>query len=411
MPVLLVASCSGDDGDTTAPSTTAVPPTTAPRVDDGQFIIGLVTPTLGAGAEIGQSVRAAVLLAANDVNASGGIAGQRIRVVRRDEGDDPSTAQRAVQDLVDAGADAIIGPTSSVNLLGSLGTAVDGGVLTCAPTATALALDDFPDEGLLVRTAPSDALQARALAQLVDESGSDRAVVLYLDDPYGRPFADDVRVALAAQGIVVTSSVGFTTAAERVAEAAETVAAIAPTMIVVIADGEAGALVIEAVEARIGVPRPSYVVNDAMRLPAASGEAFSGSLTGRIQGVSPIAYSDARFFIDGLAAIDDSTTGLYAANAYDCVNLIALAGVAAGTTQPAAIGAAIAAVSTGGTTCNTFPRCVEAISEGRNINYDSPGASLDIGPNGDPSKALFERFSFDLFGGDVAGRRMTVSTG
>jgi len=408
--VLLLASCSGDEGDATAPTTTAVPPTTEPRVDDGQFIIGLVTPTLGAGAEIGQSVRAAVLLAVDDVNESGGIAGQRIRVVRRDEGDDPATAQRAVQDLVDAGADAIIGPTSSVNLLGSLGTAVDGGVLTCSPTATALALDDFPDEGLLVRTSPSDALQARALAQLVDESGSDRAVVVYLDDPYGRPFADDVRAALVAQGIVVTSTVGFTTSTDRIGAAADSVAAIAPTMIVVIADGEAGSLVIDAVEARIGVPRPSYVVNDAMRLPGASGNAFSGSLAGRVQGVSPIAYSDATFFTDGLAEVDDSTSGVFAANAFDCVNLIALAGVATGSTQPSAIGAAIPAVSTGGTTCATFARCVEQIREGRNINYDSPGAALDIGPDGDPTKALFQRFTFDLFGSDVAGRIMTVSS-
>ena len=411
MPALALVACSGDDGGSSATTTTVVTPTSELRVDDGEFVLGVVTPTLGIGAEIGQSVRAAVQMAVTDVNAGGGIGGQRVRVIRRDEGDDPAAALRAVQDLVEAGADAIIGPTSSVNVLGSLGTAVDAGVLTCAPTATALSLDEFPDNGLLVRTSPSDALQAQALAQVVDESGADRAVVLYLDDPYGRGLADEVQGALVGQGTIVTTAIGFTESEDDIAAAAERVAATDPSMIVVIANDDAGPLVIDAVEAAVGVPRPSYVVNDAMRRPGATSDPFTGSVAGRIEGVSPVAYADTRFFVDGLAEVDGSASGLYAANAFDCVNLIALAGAATGTTEPAAIAAAIAAVSSGGTTCSSYPRCLEALDEGRNINYDSPAGALDIGADGDPSKAVFERFTFDIFGADISGRTLTVTGG
>jgi hypothetical protein len=42
------------------------------------------------------------------------------------------------------------GPPRRSNTLGTLTATVDAGVLTCSPTATALALDDFPDDGLLL---------------------------------------------------------------------------------------------------------------------------------------------------------------------------------------------------------------------------------------------------------------------
>ena len=41
---------------------------------------------------------------------------------------------------------------------------VGRGLVACSPTAAAMALDDFPDRGLFVRTIPSDSLQAAAIA-------------------------------------------------------------------------------------------------------------------------------------------------------------------------------------------------------------------------------------------------------
>ena len=40
--------------------------------------------------------------------------------------------------------------------LGTLDDIVSSGTLSCSPTASALALDEFPDDGLFFRTGPSE---------------------------------------------------------------------------------------------------------------------------------------------------------------------------------------------------------------------------------------------------------------
>ena len=72
--------------------------------------------------------------------------GQHVEIVEGfDEGDGPATARDAVADLIDEDVDAVIGPASSTVALATLGDLMRAGILTCSPTATALALDDFPD--------------------------------------------------------------------------------------------------------------------------------------------------------------------------------------------------------------------------------------------------------------------------
>lgn len=403
-----LAACSGDDTPAGSPSVETVATTTPDRVDDGVFVLGVVSPDTGPGVDIGQSVEAAVTLAADEINAAGGIIGQRVQVVQRDEGDNPAMALRAVQDLVQLGADAIVGPTSSNDLLATLSVTIDAGTLTCAPTATALALDAFPDRGLLLRTVPSDSLQAAAMARLVDESGSADATIVYLDDPYGRPLADAVQEAVAAQGTSVTATIGFTTDEERLAAAGDQIRSLQPDLVVVVADAVTGPLIIDAIE-HLGIaPRPNYIVNDAVRRPSSAGMAIAGSLADRVQGVAPLTTADDAGFLTRLRGVDDSVSGLFAHDAYDCVNLIALAATSVDSIDPGDISAAVPAVSEGGTSCASFPDCTAELEAGRNIDYDGPSGNLAIGLDGDPDLATFERFGFDDNGRDITLGRFTV---
>lgn len=393
------------------------PPVTSPAQtattvddDDGVLLLGLVVPRIGGGAEVGLSVRTTVTLAVTEINAEGGVNGQKVRVVVREEGDNPATTVLAMQDLVQLDVDAIIGPTSSVNTLGSLDVAVDAGVLTCSPTASALALDAFPDKGLFLRTVPSDSLQATAIARLVDDSGNNTAVVVYLDDPYGRPFAEEVRVALRAEGTGVTDFIGFTASEDSLAATVEQVVEAQPGMVVVIADDTTGPAVITAIDAADSL-NPSYVVNDSLRRPAAAAQPFGRLLAERIQGVSPRAYAGSTTFTEALLTVDPDATGLFAHNAYNCVNLIALAAQSVGTVDSSAIAAAIPAITIGGTSCASFPECSTAMSDGRNIDYDGPTGVLSISSGGDPVSAVFEVFGFDETGRDVATGTLVIGAG
>lgn len=407
---MLLGACSGGGG-SAATSSSTPPSTTAPRVDDGTLVVGAVLPRGGSNPDLGGSMRAALELAITEINDSGGVLGAPVELYTREEGDDANTSLLAVQELVQLGVDAIVGPTSSVTLLNTLSTAVDSGVLTCAPTASALALDDFPDRGLLVRTVPSDSLEAVALAGLVDDSGTSSAVVVYLDDAYGRPFADAVFDALRDRGTAVDGPIGFTDSDESIDETATEVAALAPEMVVVVADAATGPAIIGAIDEAAPSPKPTYAVNDALRRPDASATPFGGFLASRIVGASPLAVSTSEAFDEALDALRPDTGGLFAENVYDCVNLIALGAQSTGSTLAADIAAAIPSVSSGGSGCTSFQQCNSVLADDRNPDYDGPSGVLTLGPEGDPTSALFERFGFDDTGRDVGTAVVVAGSG
>ena len=404
--VALVASCS--DSASPSPSTDTVASTTVQSSDDGALLLGAVLPRGGVAPELGDSMRAAVNLAVSEINAAGGVLGQPVQVVVLEEGETAADALVSVQTLVQQGVDAIIGPTSSTTLLGTLRVAVENEVLTCSPTAAALSLDDFPDNGLLMRTVPSDSLQAVAVARMVEESGSRNAVVTYLDDAYGRPFAAAVEAALRANGTSVLGDAGFAADADSIEAAVATVAAAKPESVVVIADGATGPALIAAVDEAVDGSPPLYIVNDAMRRPAATSTPLPRDLLGRISGVSPLAYPRSSEFLAELRGSDAEATGLFAVNAYDCVNLIALAAEAAESDNPFTIAASVPGVSEGGQTCRNFGTCLGSLSQGRNVDYDGPDGVIALGAEGTAVSATFERFGFNLNGRDVTSGFLVV---
>lgn len=402
---VLAVSCSSDPADpqATVPDST----TPVPRVDDGILTIGVLVPQGSANADIGQSIRSAVNLAMTKINAGGGYLGTGIVVRFAGEGVAGVGIDPAIASLLAQNVDAIVGPASSTNALAGLGEIVNAGVLSCSPTASASLLDNFPDQNLFFRTIPSDSLQAIAIAEAVDRTGASMATVTYIDDAYGQSFVDSVEASLQLKGIKHSKPVPYSADDQSIQRAATTIADGSPGAVVVIGDATSGPVVLGEIDAAMATTHPFYIVNDAMRRPTASAEPMGGSLAKRVKGISPIAYSTDPQFLSQVGATPDDPSP-YAANAFDCVNLIALAAVAAKSTQPSAIAAQIPAVSDSGTPCTSFPDCREDIEAGSNIDYDGPGGVLTLGSNGDPSVASFEEFGFDDSGRDVHEDTITV---
>lgn len=400
--VLVAAACSGGDAApaSSAPTTSAAPTTTRP--DDGVFRVGAVIPDGGAIPDLGASALAALTAARDDINTIG-VRGQQMVLDIRDEGNSPASARTAVQELISSGVDAIVGPTSSLNVLATLPTAVKAGVLTCAPTASAMSLDDFPDGGLFFRTVPSDSLQAKAIARLVTDTGSGTAVIAYVDDAYGRPFAAAVAGALSG-GDTVVSSVPFPAGDSPPTEAIDEVVAAAPDVVVVLADATLGPAIIRTVdEALAAAPGPrgaadaatQYVVNDAMRRMDTN-EPMPADLVLRISGVAPRAYVTAGSdFEAALQSVDPQASGLYAMNSYDCLTLIALGADAADSFQGKAIHDQLVALTSSGRSCASFSECTTFAATTPNIDYDGPSGALALDANGDPSSVRFQVFRTD----------------
>ena len=400
LPAALLLTAAGCSPDAATPAPT-LPPTTvpSPRIEDKVLKIGVLIPQGSANADIGESIKTAVDLAVSKINAAGGYGGTNVVQVPADEGVAGVGIDPAIATLIESNVDAIIGPASSLNALAGLAEIVNAGIVSCSPTASASLLDGYPDHNLFFRTIPSDSLQALAIAEGVDITGFNRATVAYIDDAYGQAFVDSVSVALRQKGIQQSEPVPFSADNVSIDAAATKIASIAAGVVVVIGDATSGPVMLAAIDSKEATTLPFYVVNDAMRRPTATAEPLGESLANRITGVSPVAYSIDPEFLAEVGATPDNPSP-YAANAFDCVNLIALAALQAGSTQPTAIAAMIPGVSDSGSPCMSFVECKGDMQAGNNINYDGPGGTLTVDNKGDLSSAIFQFFGFDAAGKD-----------
>ncbi len=409
-----LAACS-------SPASTATPATTPrstvanrsePRIDDGLLRIGILLPSSGEGASIGQSARAAVRVAVERANSTGGINGHPVELVIRDEGTDAATAAASLQQMIDAQVDVVIGPASSNAALALVSSMLTADVAACSPSASALALDALPARKMFFRTIASDSLQADAMAEVVEQTGEGSAQIAFVDDAYGRPLAQALRAALQRRSLKVTAFVGFAVDDDEFAPEARRLMASDAGAIALIGDPDAGSRMLAALGNASGTQPRDIVVNDALRRPMSI--SVLGSLTAearsKVVGVSQSVLTQSGDLLDAIRVLTNQTaTGLFATQAYDCANLFMLAAVQGRSTTADVIASQMGSVSSGGSVCDSFATCTALLKEGRGIDYDGPGGVLQIGTNGDLDIARFEEFNFDASGRDVTVREVTVS--
>jgi branched-chain amino acid transport system substrate-binding protein len=272
----------------------------------------------------------------------------------------------------------------------------------------------FPDGQRFLRTIPSDSLQGVAMAELVERAGVDSAAVLAPDDAFGRAYTDAIAAALARRGITVTAQLAYDgTSDESMAAAIETALAGNPGAVALVGNTSTGRAALSTVVSVVpaGVP---VVVNDTLRVapddeavPTGDVDVIGGSpRPGPAPGSSWFTSTLATFL--GVAAEDVPPS--FAAHAYDCVSLLAIAAEASGANSAASLLARVSDISQGGATCVNFVTCRALLFEGRNIDLNGASGPLDLEANGDVSSGWFDRFQLDEEGHDVTTGELLVST-
>jgi branched-chain amino acid transport system substrate-binding protein len=399
---------SGPSASPTAaePASTEVTTSSPPgRNVDGVLTIGTLLPVTGAGNQIGIAGINAVNIGIREINNAGGVLGQPVQQVNASEGTTADEARAGKDTLLAGNVDAVIGPASSLVALEVLDELMAAGVLVCSPTATALALNDYPDRDLFFRTVPSDSLTAQAMAAMALNTGVDSYAVVYLDDQFGRPFAQQAIGRLTGPEAPELRERPFSSDAtpEELAQIATELAELAPRTILLIADSAHGWPMLQAMSDVFPTDPPFIFINDAMRAPPSTDVVVDlpPEFRERIQGVSPV--------VPPLLPPDGTELpGAYATNTLDCVNLIALATVRAGTDDPTAIAAEMIDASVAGTLCNSFAVCLAIAEEDRNFNYQGPNA-IDFSTRGDPARGRIGMFRFDASGLDVPDAPATIT--
>src|SRR5262249_38494499 len=141
-----------------------------------------------------------------------------VRHIACDTGGDKDVALRAFDLAVSQFKPvAVVGPNTSAELLALAPEAKKRGIAVVSPAASAAAIADLPDPGLVWRTCASDNLQAKVLATLVPATAKPLDVVWVPSNPY----ADGLEKAyIATSGRTDATPIQFDTgmAASAVAQ-------------------------------------------------------------------------------------------------------------------------------------------------------------------------------------------------
>lgn len=188
-------------------STTTTKRSPAPRVGDDDaetgapLKLGGLLPETGDLALANPPLAAGAALAIKEVNAAGGVLGEPVEWIDGDDGTNPDKAKRVVASHVAAGVHVIIGSAASGISRAVLPDVVAAGLVLFSPSNTAADLTSADDKGLYFRTAPSDLLQGKALADVIMRDGPQQIAIVARKDSYGEGLQGNVRTELEKAGI------------------------------------------------------------------------------------------------------------------------------------------------------------------------------------------------------------------
>ncbi|MEA3019430.1 MAG: branched-chain amino acid transport system substrate-binding protein [Actinomycetota bacterium] len=395
--MLVTVACSSSKKSSTATTTTTGKSAQPSSVADGTLTIGTLLPETGSLAFLGPGEFAGVGVAIQEINAAGGVLGKNIEVVNGDSGDaSTDIGKRTVDRLLKAHVDAIVGSSSSAVTLGVIDQVTSAGVVMVSPADRAKRLTDYPDHGLYFRTAPSDALQAQVLGQIITSDGNHRVGILAVADPYGEGMAADIGATVTEAGGNVVASKTYDTHAQAFDSEVQAMVDAKPDAVVVVGYDETGAILDTMIAKGIG-PKAIKVYGTDANMGDAVGAHFAGS-PGALQGMkgtTPLADLKDDFKAKLLEVDPKLANFNFAAESYDAVVLVALAAIAAKSDAGSAIAKAMIDVSKVGTKCTTFEACAALLRSGTDIDYDGVSGPVDFTGSGDPAKASFGILQFD----------------
>ncbi|MGV0645005.1 ABC transporter substrate-binding protein [Mycolicibacterium sp. XJ2546] len=372
--------------------------TAGPTPDTTAMKIGTLLPETGTLSFLGPPEIAAVQVAVGEINEAGGVLGQPVGLVTGDSGDTTTdTANVTVDRELAEGVDVIVGAASSAVSLKVIDKITSAGVVMFSPANTSDQFVCYPDRGLYFRTAPTDVLQAQALAQLITQDGAQRVVVLALNDPYGTGLANNAVNNLETAGIGSDQikKIIYDPNAQSFNAEVDQIREFNPDAVAVIGFEESAKILTRMHEVGIGPSDGMFVYGTDGNMGNALGEGVAPGLLAGMKGTAPMTETSPEFR-DRLLAVNGALVDFnYAGEAYDAVVISSLAAEQAGSTAGVDIAANINAVTRDGVKCTTFAQCRDLLAAGESIDYDGVTGQLAFGPAGEPSIGSYGSLEFD----------------
>jgi branched-chain amino acid transport system substrate-binding protein len=392
---------------------------------DAVAIAGLFRRT-GPNGVTDTDIEQAVVLAVEEINTLD--VTRPLRLVLCDTANEPEQAKKALIAATDRfGAVAAVGPTSSgevVALAASPDLVVqkhDFLIVSCSATSPNVTL--LADDNLIWRTAASDNLQSRVLAQLVAQSGKKRVASAYVNSPYGIGLNGEFGAALSDIAGVSFVPKGFSEGTPG-ADVVSWLAEQTPEIALIVADSDAPTWVAALNDGGPALMDTQFLLTDGSKADALFSLGPDEAVLARIRGTGPGTPKDglSRQAYDVFRAaymvrwgVDPNRTA-FVANAYDALYAIA---IAMGTIPPEAAvsGHALSVgmqrlsdgnpIRVGGV---QFANGYQQLANGQTVNLDGVSGPIDFDPaTGDILTAPIE--VWDVYYPDMTGAPPDAGTG
>jgi branched-chain amino acid transport system substrate-binding protein len=156
--------------------------------------VGRVLPLTGPAASYGKSEQKGTWLAAEEINAAGGIQGRQLDIIFEDDQCEVKIGVNAMKKLVEVDkVPAVLGATISGITLAIAPLANEKKVLLLSPLSSVASITDAGP--FVFRIMPSDAFQSRILADWVFGSGHKKIAMLYMNNAWGKGVAEEFKRA------------------------------------------------------------------------------------------------------------------------------------------------------------------------------------------------------------------------
>ncbi|MBX3095029.1 MAG: ABC transporter substrate-binding protein [Cryobacterium sp.] len=383
-------------------SACSTPGTETPGGDDREDLvlkIGTLLPQTGALAFLGPPEEAGVALAVKEINEAG--LGITVEVTYGDSGDPDNKAYATtVPNLLAEGVDAIVGAASSGVTKLVIDQIVGANTIVFSPANTSPDFTTWNDNNLYWRTAPSDLLQGEVLGNLIADDGATTLGMIVLNDAYGTGLEKVTREVFESTGGQVVASEFFNAGDTNFSAQISSVTAQNPDAIALITFDEIYMIAPALKDAGFDMSK-IYLVDGNLKqfapedLPADTLTGAKGTTPG------PVLADD---FQQRLLAAHQEAFGKamgddfsYAAESYDAVILLALAALAANSTDAQAIAGKLQEVSGGsgnGEKVTDFASGAQIILDGGVVDYDGYSGPITFDSAGDPTEATIGIFQY-----------------
>ncbi|PZR79320.1 MAG: branched chain amino acid ABC transporter substrate-binding protein, partial [Stutzerimonas stutzeri] len=170
-------------------------------VANAQIKLGVAGPITGPNAAFGAQLKNGAEQAAEDINAAGGVLGQKIQVSVGDDVSDPKQGVSVANKFVGDGVKWVLGHFNSGVTMPASEVYAENGILMISPSATN---PKITERGLwnVFRTCGRDDQQGSVAAEYIAKNLKDKKIAIVHDKTtYGQGLADETRKGLTKAGI------------------------------------------------------------------------------------------------------------------------------------------------------------------------------------------------------------------